>query len=256
MPNRTGSGKDWWKTHFNAVSLEGYGLPAKTAREVRGACRLLGLKGPSEILDLACGAGRHSMGLAALGHRVTGLDYSPSLIAQASKAARAAGVVARFMRGDMRRLKFRGRFDAVINLFTSFGYFDTAAEDLSVLRGVRRALKPGGVFLIDTLNKAWLTRHFSPTFWRKTPEGEVLKAYNRLSFDARTSRLSNRRTLHFKGGGQRETFLRFKVYDLTDMRGLLEAAGLKVRKVWGGFDGRPHGKDSFRLIVLASAPFS
>ena len=203
---------------------------------------------------MGCGAGRHSLGLAALGHQVTGLDYSASLVASAARGARAAGVPARFVQGDMRRLKFRGRFDAVINLFTSFGYFDTAAEDLRVLRGVRRALKPGGVFLIDVLNRAWLLRHFTPTFWQKTPEGEVLRAFNRLSFEPKSSRLSNRRTLHLKGGGKRETFLKFKVYDLRDLRGLLDGAGLEFRRAWGGFDGRAHGKDTFRLIVLARRP--
>lgn len=252
MPNQSPKGgKDWWKTHFTPAFFESHGLRAKTAREVRGASRLLGLRGPAEILDLGCGAGRHALGLAALGHRVTGLDFSEGLVAAAASAARAAGVDARFVRGDMRRLGFSGRFDAVINLFTSFGYFDTAAEDASVLRGVRRALKPGGTFLIDVLNKAWFMRHFTPTFWQKTPEGEVLKAFNRLSFNDKTSRLSNRRTVHLKDGTQRDTFLRFKVYDLEDMRGLLAAAGLKTRRAWGGFDGRAYGKDTFRLIVLA-----
>lgn len=244
--------KDWWKTHFDRLSLDGYGLPRKTAREVRGTARLLGLRPPADILDLGCGAGRHALGLAALGHRVTGLDWSAELVACAARAAREAGVSAVFQRGDMRRLRWEARFDAVINLFTSFGYFQTQAEDLAVLRGVRRALRPGGTFLIDVLNKPWLLRHFTPTFRQRAPDGEVLSAVNRLSFDERTSLLSNRRTLRLKGGRRRETFLRFKVYGPADLRRLLEAAGLEVRRLWGGFDGRRYGKDSFRLIITAA----
>lgn len=245
--------KDWWKTHFDGVSLSGYGLGRKTRREVLGAASLLGLREPSRILDVGCGAGRHSLGLAALGHDVTGIDWSDCLVESAAQSARENGVRAVFQRGDMRSMRFRSRFDAAVNLFTSFGYFETESEDLKVLRGIRRALKPGGVFLIDLLNKSWLTRHFSPTFWQKSPDGDVLKAFNRLSFDPRSSRLSNRRTLYLRGGGRRRTFLRFKVYSQDDMTRLLARAGLRVVRAWGGFDGRPYGKDTFRLILLAKS---
>ena len=244
--------KDWWKTHFGRGSLDGYGLPARTRAEVRGAAKMLGLRGPSEVLDVACGAGRHALGLAALGHRVTGIDWSRPLLTQAARAAKAAGAPASFVRGDMRRLRYRARFDAAVNLFTSFGYFDTEAEDLAVLRGVRRALRPGGVFLMDVLNKDWLLRHFSPTFWQKKPDGGVVKAFNRLSFDKKTSRLSNRRTLYLEGGAQRETFLRFKVYARRDLERLLRLAGLRPLRAFGGFDARPAGPDAFRLIVAAT----
>jgi len=240
---------DWWKTHFDPETLSGYALGAKTAAEVRGVVRLLGLGAPADILDLGCGLGRHSLGLAALGHRVVGLDWSAAFVKAAAKSAR--GTSASFVRGDMRRLRFRRRFDAVINLFTSFGYFDTEAEDLSVLRGVRRALRPGGSFLIDLLNKRWLLRHFTPTFWQRSADGKVLRAFNRLSFDRRSSRLSNERTLYLRGGRVRLTRLQFKVYSLTAMERLLAAAGLSAAAVWGGFDARPCDGESFRMIIRA-----
>lgn len=242
----------WWKTHFDADSLAGYGLPRKTAREVRGAAKLLGLRPPAEILDLGCGAGRHALGLAALGHRVMGLDWSRALVAAAARAARVRGLDARFVRGDMRALRFKARFDGIVNLFTSFGYFDSEAEDLAVLRGVRRALRPGGVFLIDLLNKPWLLRHFTPSFRQRAPEGEVVGALNRLSFEPRGSRLTNRRTLSLRGGGTRETRLEFKVYGPEDLQRLFKASGLELTRLWGGFDGRRYGKDTFRLIAAAT----
>lgn len=245
----TTRGKDWWKTHFDKVSLSGYGLSDKTGIEVLGASRLLGLRRPADILDVGCGAGRHSLGLAALGHRVIGIDWSACLVEEASKMSQASGVSAVFCRGDMRRLRFRSRFDAAVNLFTSFGYFETEREDVEVLRGIRRALRPGGVFLIDLLNKSWLNRHFTPTFWQKSEDGGVRKAFNRLSFDPASSRLSNQRTLYLSGGVRRRTFLRFKVYSLEDIQCLAAAAGLRAQRAWGGFDGRPYGKDTFRLIL-------
>lgn len=245
---------DWWKSHFHGKSLEGYGLPRKTQAEVRGVVRMLGLRGPADLLDLCCGAGRHSLGLAALGHRVTGLDWSRELLALAQEEAARRGARAVFARGDMRRLHYRGRFDAVVNLFTSFGYFESDAEDLAVMNGVRRALRPGGRFLIDVLNKEWLMRHFTPAFWQRNPEGDVLRAFNRLRFDPLTSRLENRRTLYFRGGRRQEAFLRFKVYTLHDLARLVETAGMEVEKAFGGFDGRPYGLDTFRLILVARRP--
>ena len=244
-----GLSPDWWKTHFDRETLGGYGLGAKTAAEVRGAVRLLGLRAPADILDLGCGLGRHSLGLAALGHRVVGLDWSAKLVKAAARAQRGTSAV--FVRGDMRRLRFRSRFDAVVNLFTSFGYFETEEEDVSVLRGIRRALRPGGAFLIDLLNKRWLLRHFTPTFWQRSADAEVLRAFNRLRFDEGSSRLSNERTLYLRGGGMRRTFLRFKVYSMPEMERLLASAGLGVGGAWGGFDGRRCGDDAFRMIIRA-----
>src|SRR5206468_2227743 len=94
------------------------------------------------ILDVACGAGRHTIDLAKRGYRVTGFDLSSPLLAEARKAARTAGVKPTFVQGDMRRLPYRNAFEAAISMFTSFGYFDRPEEDRQVLRGIARALRP------------------------------------------------------------------------------------------------------------------
>ena len=80
--------------------MEGYGLPKKTRLEISGTVRLLGLKRPSDILDVGCGLGRHALGLAALGHRVTGLDWAKEFVKEADAAARRADLPASFVRGD------------------------------------------------------------------------------------------------------------------------------------------------------------
>ncbi|MFH1726586.1 MAG: class I SAM-dependent methyltransferase [Elusimicrobiota bacterium] len=247
-------GRSWWERHFDEDSLRGYGLEKDAESQVRGIPRLIRLSPPAAILDLCCGAGRHAVRLAERGFRVTGLDQSAPLLGQAAEAARAAGVSLDLRRGDMRRLRFRARFDAVLNLFTSFGYFPTEAEDLAVLRGIWRSLKPGGTLLVDVLNKEWLMRHFTPVFWQRKPEGRVLRAHNRLSFDLKTGRLSNRRTLYIRGGGLKRTFLRFRVYTLHELLRLLAAAGFSSPRTYGGFDGRPYGMDTKRMVVRARRP--
>ena len=242
--------KDWWREHFTVETLAGYGLARKAAREAEAAARLLGLKRGARVLDLCCGAGRHAIPLARRGCRVTGLDINPDLLAAARKATRRRGVRVELVCGDARRLKFDRAFDAVVNLFTSFGYFATEAEDLAVLRGARRALAPGGALLMDLLNKEWLMRHFRSRLSRRG-EGRVSRVLSSLDFDFERGRLETRRVLVMKGEGRRVTRLSIRLYTLTELTRLLDAAGLRLEGAWGGLDRRPYGFDTFRMVVVA-----
>ncbi|MBI4346412.1 MAG: class I SAM-dependent methyltransferase [Elusimicrobia bacterium] len=241
---------DWWRRHFTAETLAGYALGPKARREVQGLLKLAPLPRSARVLDLCCGAGRHAVLLAERGLRVTGLDIQPGLLEAARATAARRGVELELVRGDARRLRYRARFDAVFNLFTSFGYFATEAEDLALLLGVRRALKRRGVLVLDLLNKEWLVRHFEPAF-SQPGEGNVRRVINRLSFDFALGRLANRRTFVRRDGSRRSMVLSIRVYTLVELRRLLERAGLRAERVWGGFDGRPYGPDTFRMIVRA-----
>ncbi len=101
------------------------------------------------ILDLGCGAGRHSSYLAAKGFDVTGLDLSAESLRMARRNERAN---LRFVRQDMRAPFGTDRFDCVLNLFTSFGYFDAVEDNLTVVQNIAAALRPGGTVVIDYLN--------------------------------------------------------------------------------------------------------
>ena len=244
------AGRDWWRTHFSVDTLAGYGSGPKAAAEVRGLVKLLRLARGARVLDLCCGAGRHAVLLAGRGYRVTGFDIKPDLLAQARAAAREGGVDVTLLRGDARRLRFSRRFDAVVNLFTSFGYFATEAEDLALLRGARRALVPGGKFLLDVLNKEWLLRHFTQRF-TKRGEGNVRRVLNELAFDFERGRLETRRVLIMKSGARRATRLSIRLYALTELERLLADAGLRFEGVFGGLNGRRYGPDAFRMVILA-----
>jgi ubiquinone/menaquinone biosynthesis C-methylase UbiE len=108
--------------------------------------RALGLRRGERILDVPCGFGRHARMLAARGMEVVGVDLSAAMLAEARRGRRSARP--RFERGDMRRLACRDEFDAVICMFTSFGYFGDR-ENRGVLRRMARVLKSGGRVLID-----------------------------------------------------------------------------------------------------------
>lgn len=109
----------------------------------------LALEPKSKVLDLACGKGRHARTLHALGLNVLGTDLSPESIAFANESA-VNGL--QFKVQDMREPLPNKSFDAVFNLFTSFGYFDSTAENQRVIDAVNSMLKPGGILVIDFLN--------------------------------------------------------------------------------------------------------
>src|SRR5437762_2813116 len=141
---------EWWQTYFDEQYLLEYEPIFDLARDRREVARLieiLELPVGARILDCPCGQGRHAHLLAEAGFDVDGVDYSQDLLDHARKRGIAATL--RYTRADMRKLPARwtGRFDAVINVFTSFGFFDAPADDAAVVREFGRVLRPGGVLL-------------------------------------------------------------------------------------------------------------
>jgi SAM-dependent methyltransferase len=198
---------------------------ARAQAQVRLVERLVSLEPRSRILDLACGGGRPTLELARRGHRVLGIDHSEEPLAEARRVVGKERLNVHFLHTDIRRISYRGEFDLVVNLFAAVFGLPDDHDHLRVLEGVRRGLKPGGRLILDLLNKEWLVRH---------PEAAA-------AFDFETGRLSA------AGPGLR-------VYALTELKALLESAGLALLKVVGGYEGEPYGADSPRMIVLAQRP--
>ena len=113
----------------------------------------------ASVLDLACGKGRHARFVHSLGHQVLGVDLSTNSI-QAAKAFEEGGL--HFRTGDMREPQGIEAFDLVLNLFTSFGYFESEEDNLRVLNSIRKSLKPGGLLLLDFMNTARVLRNLIP----------------------------------------------------------------------------------------------
>jgi SAM-dependent methyltransferase len=244
--------KDWRRNFFRSAVFTPSQpeAVAKAAGEAAFAWRALGLKKGSSVLDLCCGTGRHSVPLARRGARVLGLDATPEYLAR----ARARGNKnPRYVLGDMRNVPFSDAFDAALNLWTSFGYFDKPSDDLKTLRAVRRALKPGGLFLIDVMNAAWLRRHFEPKRWQRRGDGSYWLEESRL-VEGRDPKILSEWTILKRGAPPARAALRVRQYDWARLSGLLRKAGLRPLKRWGGLDGRPLDGDADRLVVLARRP--
>jgi SAM-dependent methyltransferase len=220
----------------------------KNETQVDFIVKALDLEDGARILDLCCGHGRHAVPLAQRGFRVTGLDLSAYHLRLAKAAARRAGVEAAFVRSDMREVP-RGPFDAVINMFTAFGYFDDDEENQRVLNGVARSLKRGGRFLIDYLNFTYLCRVFRESDCMRRPDGSL--AIEMRSHDVRTGR-NEVETLHIEPDGrQHKRSHSVRMYSFRELETMLAQAGLRVTNAWGNFDGSDLTMQSHRMIVLA-----
>lgn len=222
---------------------------AKAPQEIAFVLKKLKLKKGAKVLDLCCGPARHSVLLAKKGLDVTGYDYSAEYLKEAAQRAKKAGVKLRLMRGDMRRPKFRGEFDAAINLFTSFGYFQRKSDDIKTLKGVARALKPGGKFMIDIIHGDFVHAHFRPRNWARLEDG----SYHLEESTAHKDGVISTWTVLRKGKSQKRTFFS-RLYTRKTLFAALRRAGLKPLKFWGSFTGKKLTADTNRLIALARKP--
>ncbi len=211
--------------------------------------RALELPKGARVLDLCCGHGRHAVRLALRGYRVTGLDLSAYHIRLAKAAARATGVQVEWLRADMRDVPGRNRFDAVINCFTAFGYFDEQSEDQRVLDGVARTLRPGGRFFIDTINHDGLMARFRESDANERPDGALSMELRR--YDVLTGRTNVDWIYVDPDGKRRKAFHSLRLYTFTEFAAMLAKAELRVVRTWGNFDGSELSMHSPRMMVLA-----
>jgi SAM-dependent methyltransferase len=239
--------KRWYEDFFGPDYLVRYVHP-ETAAEIEAIEKILHLRKGARILDVACGSGRHTIGLAKRGYRVTGYDLSRPLLAEARKAARRAGVKATFVQGDMRRLRFASAFDAAISMFTSFGYFDRPEEDGKVLRGIARALKPRGKFLMELFNRDSLVATLPHQNWQARDDATLV--LEDASFDLLRGRFETRQVI-IDRKGTREFTASVRAYTLAELKDMLDAAGLFVHRALGGLDLSPYSARSRRLVLYA-----
>ncbi len=238
----------WWESWFGEEYLDLYPHRDLDAARREAAFALAHLPpGPAPLLDLCCGSGRHSVPFAEAGVAPIGLDYSAPLLDLARRRDRHLFLV----RGDMRSLPFSdGSFAAVVNFFTSFGYFLRESENVSVVAEIERVLRRGGAFLCDTFARDYVVRRLVPEERRCCGE----KQYTiRRSWNAETRRIE--KEIEVRREGSTEIFREsVRAYGADELAELFCRAGLTVEGMWGGFDEAPVGADSPRLIVLARKP--
>lgn len=241
--------RPWWESFFGPDYLKQYEHTlARTAAEVDGLQEILHLRKGSRILDLACGAGRHSIELARRGYAVTGYDLSEELLRRARADVKRAKANVSFAQGDMRDLRYRNAFDAVINMFSSFGYFENPEDDRKVVAGIARALRPRGKFLMERFNRESLAYELPLQGWRVGEDGSVVLQDD--SFDVLRGRYDTRQIV-IDREGTREHRASVRAYTLPELTDLFDGAGLHIHRVLGGLDLSPYQARSRRLVLYA-----
>jgi ubiquinone/menaquinone biosynthesis C-methylase UbiE len=221
--------------------------PERDRQEAARLVDLLGLPVASRILDVPCGQGRHAHLLAESGYEVDGLDYSAKLLGVARK--RGSGTTLRYTRGDMRKLPARWtkKFDAVLNLFTSFGFFTHPSDDVRVVSEFARVLKPGGLLVWHGGSRDGVMARFLARDWW-TSEG-ALFAQER-EFDPVSGVLTVRSTWR-RGSRSGTREHRLRLYTATKLSELFADAGLILEQALDGFNDRPLRRASSEMLLVA-----
>ncbi|MFX1304065.1 MAG: methyltransferase domain-containing protein [Promethearchaeota archaeon] len=222
--------KDWWKRIFNAYYLKTDGDVVEdqkiTEYEVNYFSNVMQFHQEHQILDLCCGQGRHSIELANKGFKnVFGLDRSRYLIQKAKTNAKKCGVLCKFHEGDARKLPYNpDKFDFVLILGNSFGYFESMNDDFLVLKEAFRVLKPWGKILIDITDGEFLRENFQSRSWEWIDKNLFVCRERTLSLD-KQKLISREVITHVNKGVLVDQFYAERLYSKIVISELLEKVG-------------------------------
>lgn len=235
----------FWSTMRDGIFEPQRWAAAET--EVAQLVELLALPAHAAVLDMPCGPGRHLIHLAARGLRVTGVDLTESYLDEARKRLSGAGLDAELVHADMREVLRPASFDAVLHLYSSFGYFDDPSDDLRLLRNMRASLREGGraVLELGVLDGLLLDE----------AEEHALENGSSLALSASRHDPSGvlERDWEARGALASGTQLRWqakhRLYWASELEQMLRGAGFSSTRVLGGFDGSAFAPDGYAVIV-------
>lgn len=219
---------------------------ADAKAEVDNIISLTGIKPDMKILDLGCGIGRHALELARRGFEVTGVDRTESYLATARNNAQKENLQVDYVQEDMRAFRRPSGYDAVISMFTSFGYFEDPEDDRKVATSMLASLRSDGVLLIDVVGQEIVKRIWQDKDWH---EDEGVFLLEEHSHNEDWSWCENRWIL-FKDGKKTEQRFSNRLYSAEMMTSLLLKTGFSRTEVYGSLAGTPYDETAQRLVVV------
>jgi len=242
MPEKTS-----WEQFFDAHApiYDDNTFTKNTISEVDFLLEELQINPGGSVLDVGCGTGRHSIELAKRGYTVTGLDLSEEMLARAAAKAEAENVKVEWVHSDATRLAFSDKFDAAICLCEgAFGLLgqadDPIYQPLAILRNISRSLKPGARAMLTVLNAAAMLRKYQN---KDVADGRFDPVTMVDSYD------------YPPREGLPAITVRERAFVPTELRLLVQIAGMSVLNIWGGTAGdwgrRPLDLDEMEIMVVA-----
>lgn len=236
--------KDWFVSWFDTTyyhTLYKHRNDTEAQEFMLNLVSYLDLNKQDEILDLACGRGRHSIYLNSLGFKVAGADLSKNSINYAKQFENSR---LRFVEHDM-RVPFKSKFDAILNLFTSFGFFEDDNEDIAILQNIKNGLFPGGTAVIDFMNAKKVIQQLVP---------EATQIIDGITFHI-TKYVENGfivKEINFDADGEHHTYFeKVKSIDLDKINAYVAAVGFKIKHIFGNYQLDPFDENhSDRLILV------
>ncbi|MFA3783226.1 class I SAM-dependent methyltransferase [Melioribacteraceae bacterium 4301-Me] len=239
--------KDWYKSWFNSP----FYLTVYNHRDTHDAEKLLDLilryinpNSELKVLDTACGAGRHAIYLAEKGFDVYGFDLSKTLLLEAIKKAELGNINVKFLLTDIRAACFKIKFDIILNLFTSFGYFENDNENFRFFIKAKSFLAKEGVLIIDYFNPKYLKKNLID-YSEKNINSIIIKE-KRYFQGERVNKsieiISEKNTYHFEES--------VALYNYDYLKRKFEEMGYKIVKQWGNYDGDSFNEEVSERIIL------
>ncbi len=238
----------WYKKSFGKDYLQVYQhRDDKEARQlVKFSVNVLGLEPGQQVLDLCGGYGRNAVHFSKYNIKVTCLDLSPVFVKMAKIKSGETQNSFHVIRGDMKDIPHHNAFDAVVSLFTSFGYFEKEEDNVKVLKAVSGALKPNGLFLLDYLNLQYALKNLVP---KDKKEQHGVQLVQERNFNPHSFRLEKKITISDQRN-TREYLESVRVYGIIELGSMFAEAGLMCTAVYGDYNGGAFTPDSPRLIMI------
>jgi ubiquinone/menaquinone biosynthesis C-methylase UbiE len=214
---------------------------------------LLGMKSEN-VIDVACGTGRHALEFIRRGWTAVGIDLSEELLLEAKKELPQLGPEKQeclsYLLGDMRELPFEDHsFSLLTNFFTGFGYFDTDLEHQSLLQEWSRVVRPDGAVFIDYLNRDFVIEHLEA---KSEIENAKFSYIQKRSLVDNDKRVKKSIQVIDKDSGECRTFEEsVRMYSLGELEGFLRNSNLEIIETWGDFNGTAFSAKTPRLMILA-----